>query len=99
MKNYYSENENYIHLKFGDARKKYNFTSEFIKQNKKFCEEYIKYFNEEVSKFENVFQIVFFAKNNEIPVDLFYYNYTDTPAEDYDEIIEYLLKENNIMNI
>jgi len=46
MKNeidYYGTKDNYIHLKFGDARKMYNFTPEFIKEYPLFAKEYSKY--------------------------------------------------------
>ena len=92
---YYGNEANVIHLKFGDCRKHYNFTSEFIRDNELFTREYDKYFNyDSRSQFKNPFQIVHYVYKNEIPVH-FYYNFTDTPAKDEQEIMEYLTAENS----
>jgi hypothetical protein len=40
---------------------------------------------------------VSYAFKKKIPVH-FYYNFTDTPATDYDEIIAYLVKENTYVH-
>jgi hypothetical protein len=40
---FYGNKDNYIHLKFGHARKMYNFTKEFIEQYPLFAKEYILY--------------------------------------------------------
>lgn len=95
---YYGTKDNYIHLKFGDARKMCNFTSEFTREYKLFTEEFLKYFNNEPSQFSNVFQVVNYVYNNEIPVH-FYFNFTDEPAESREDIITYLLKENNTKHL
>jgi hypothetical protein len=91
---YYGNEADYIHLKFGDCRKNYNFTKEFIKEHELFAREYAKYFDDKTkSQFKNPFQIVHYAYKNEIPVH-FYYNFTDTPATSEEEIMEYLVGEN-----
>lgn len=41
---YYGETDNYIHLKFGDCRKAYNFTKKFIKEHSDFAKQYQNYF-------------------------------------------------------
>jgi hypothetical protein len=95
--NYYGIEDNYIHLKFGDCCKAYNFTPDFIKEYPQFAEAYAKYFegkNTSYTDFKNPFQVVTYVFNKKIPVN-FYYNYTDEPAGDEKEIIDYLLKENN----
>lgn len=97
MIDYYGEKDNYIHLKFGDCRKCYNFTEDFIKDNKEFAERYKDYWDNGASKlssslnkgFKSPFEVVEYAHKKKIPVN-FYFNFTDTPAESYDEIIKYL---------
>jgi hypothetical protein len=89
---YYGKNDNYIHLKFGDVRKMYNFTSEFIKKYPSFTKEYASYFSHEKSAFQNPFQIVSYVYKKRIPVN-FYYNFTDTPAKGMEDILNYLLRE------
>jgi hypothetical protein len=91
--NYYGNKDNYIHLKFGRARKCYNFTTTFIKEYPNFAREYKNYFECKESKFENPFQIVSYVYNKKIPVH-FYFNFTDTPAKSKSEVIEYLVREN-----
>jgi len=91
---YYGDKDNYIHLKFGDAIKKYNFTKEFREKYPQFVKAYEMYWDGNHNAFKNPFQIVSYVYNNNIPVH-FYFNYTDEPAETREEIIEYLLKENN----
>lgn len=89
--NYYGDNDSYIHLKFGDARKNYNFTSDFIEKYPDFVREYASYFNyNEKSKFKSPFAIVDYVYKNKIPVH-FYYNFTDTPAKSKKEIMAYLV--------
>lgn len=93
--NYYGQEADYIHLKFGDARKMYFFTEGFRNKYPLFAKEYAKYFSDKsTSQFENPFQIVNYVFEHEIPVH-FYYNFTDTPAKDQKEIIEYLVGENS----
>lgn len=91
---YYGEKDNYIHLKFGDCVKHYNFIEDFVKKYPQFVKAYTQYFEGENSEFENAFQIVSYVFNNEIPVH-FYFNFTDTPAESRDEIMDYLIQEND----
>ena len=79
----------YIHLKFGECLKCYYFTSDFKCKNNKFCEEYEKYFEGKRSQFKNAFQVVNYIKNNKIPIK-FYFNFTDTPAKNYKEIMDYI---------
>ncbi len=90
---YYGTEDNYIHLKFGDARKCYNFTDKLIERCPDFTREYKNYFEGEKSKFKNPFQVVSYVYDKKIPVH-FYYNYTDTPAKNRKEIIKYLINEN-----
>ena len=91
--NYYGEEDNYIHLKFGECRKCYNFTKDFVEKYKEFVEDYDKYFMNEDSKFENAEEVVNYVFDNEIPVN-WYFNFTDEPAESKEEILEYLTNEN-----
>lgn len=92
---YYGTTDNYIHLKFGNARKMYNFTKEFKKEYPLFATEYEKYWNyDETAKFKNPFQIAHYVFRENIPVN-FYYNFTDTPAKDEAEIMNYLANENS----
>tara|TARA_R110000868_G_scaffold359089_1_gene620886 strand:- start:19 stop:324 length:306 start_codon:yes stop_codon:yes gene_type:complete len=79
MIDYYGEEDDYIHAKFGDLRKMYNFTDELIEKYPKFCEEYKKYWDGTYSVFKQPQQIVDYVKVNKIPVH-FYFNYTDEPA-------------------
>ncbi len=99
--NYYGTEDNYIHLKFGDARKCYNFTEQFKKDYPEFTARYVDYFDNGASKlnsslkkgFRSPYELVAYAFKKEIPVH-FYYNYTDEPAKGYDDIIKYLVDEN-----
>lgn len=95
---YYGDKDNYIHLKFGDALKMYNFTPKFEKDYPDFAKGYKNYWEGKHNVFKNPFQIVSYVYNNNIPVH-FYYNYTDTPAKDRQEIIDYLLMENDKQKI
>jgi len=94
---YYGETDNYIHLKFGDCRKAYNFTKKFIKEHSDFAKKYQRYFESVRQRtfddFKSPFTVVAYAFKKQIPVH-FYYNFTDKPAKDYNEIIEYLVREN-----
>jgi hypothetical protein len=91
---FYGSKDNYIHLKWGDARKAYNFTKDFTEQYPGFVKEYEKYAAREYSKFDNAFQVATYVFNNEIPVH-FYFNFTDKPAKDRTEVESYLIRENN----
>jgi hypothetical protein len=94
---YYGHTDNYIHLKFGDCVKAYNFTKKFIKEHSDFAEKYKRYFENGaragLNGFNSPFAVVAHAFKRNIPVH-FYYNFTDKPATDYNEIIAYLVKEN-----
>ena len=92
---FYGDSDNYIHLKFGECIKAYNFTSDFREKHPKFVKAYELYWDGKRKAFKNPFQVVSYAFNNNIPVH-FYYNYTDTPAGGREEIMEYLLHENDI---
>lgn len=91
---YYGDQDNYIHLKFGDVRKCYNFTTEFKKEYPEFVREYTNYFKQEKSKFKSPFAIVEYVYKNKIPLH-FYFNFTDTPAKNKKQIIDYLVNENS----
>ncbi len=91
---YYGTEDNYIHLKFGDARKMYHFTPDFIEKYPVFSREYQNYWTGIKSAFKNPFQIVAYVYRENIPVH-FYYNFTDTPAKSETEIMDYLLSENS----
>ncbi len=91
---YYGDSDNYIHLKFGDARKMYCFTEELKKFYPNFCEEYKKYWDGDMqSRFHNAFQVVAYVYDLKLPIH-FYYNFTDTPVKNKKEVIDYLLREN-----
>ena len=93
--NYYGTEDNYIHAKFGDLKKAFNFTEEFEKKYPKFSEEYRKYwFGESYagkSLFTNPLEIVNYIINFDIPVYA-YFNFTDTPAT-WEEVQDYLKDE------
>lgn len=89
--NYYGDKDNYIHAKFGDLRKCYNFTKEFTEKYPRFSEEYGKYFMCEESMFSNPLEIINYIIFFEIPVHA-YFNFTDTPAT-WKEVQKYLGRE------
>jgi hypothetical protein len=93
---YYGDKDNYIHLKFGHCRKMYNFTREFIAEYPDFAREYQNYFEGKESKFTSPFQVVRYVFDKAIPVS-FYYNFSDEPAGDKAEIMEYLVNENSFI--
>jgi hypothetical protein len=93
--NWYGDTDNYIHLKFGDCVKAYNFTEDFKGKYPQFVKAYEMYWNGKRTAFKNPFQVVSYAFNNKLPVH-FYYNFTDTPAKSEQEITSYLLRENDI---
>lgn len=95
---YYGNEADYIHLKFGDARKNYFFTTSFLEKYPLFAREYAKYFNySKEAQFKNPFQIVAYVYKNKIPVH-FYYNFTDTPAKNEKEIMAYLTREQSFIS-
>jgi hypothetical protein len=89
MIDYYGTDANYIHAKFGDLRKNYNFTDEFVAKYPNFSSEYGRYFSNHYSVFSQPQQIVDYVEKYKIPVH-FYKNYTDEPAtiEDMHEYFE-----------
>lgn len=89
---YYGTKDNYIHLKFGDMRKMYNFTKEFEKERPNFCKEYKNYFIGEKSIFNNGLEIANYINAYDIPVAL-YFNFTDEPVKDMTEVYEYFIRE------
>ena len=91
---FYGYNDNYIHLKFGDARKMYNFTDDFKAKYPDFAREYANYWEGKTSKFRGPIPIVAYVYKHKIPVH-FYYNFTDTPAKNKREIMAYLVNENS----
>lgn len=103
---YYGDKDNYIHLKWGDCVKMYNFTEDFIEKYPDFVKRYSHYYNNwgsrEASRkgigFSSPFEVVAYVFKKNIPVH-FYYNYTDKPAEDYDDIINYLVGENTYIHL
>lgn len=88
----YGDSQNVIHFKFGDARKQYNFTNEFIDKYSGFCKEYINYWNAQESVFKNPFDIVRYIEKHELPVRL-YSNYYDEEFEDIGAVLEWLAYE------
>ena len=91
MIDYYGDKDNYIHAKFGDVIKMFNFNESLRNLYPRFCEEYIKYWNREYSVFKQPQQIVKYVDENKIPVH-FYFNYTDEPATIQD-MYEYFERE------
>jgi hypothetical protein len=96
---YYGDKDSYIHLKFGEARKCYFFTNEFVKKYPEFCKSYENYFFGESNEnpdneFYSAYDIVETAQALGIPANFFYFNFTDTPAKSYKEIKSYLDNEN-----
>jgi hypothetical protein len=79
MIDYYGDKDNYIHAKFGDLRKMYNFNKSLQALYPKFCQEYARYWSGKYSVFQQPQQIVKYVDENKIPVH-FYFNYTDEPA-------------------
>lgn len=91
MIDYYGDKDNYIHAKFGDLRKMYNFTDDFKKQYPNFANEYGKYWRGNPSVFLQPQQIVEYVEKYNVPVN-FYFNYTDEPAT-IDDMHEYFKRE------
>lgn len=92
---YYGTEDNYIHLKFGNARKCFNFTEEFRNKYPEFTESYEYYWDNTPNKIEDnnfysAYDVVETARALKLPANLFYFNFTDTPATSYEEIEEYL---------
>lgn len=94
----YGQTENVIHCKFGDMRKQYHFTSEFMQEYPEFCKEYEQYFMGEPSVFDSPFDIVRYIERFELPVKL-YSNYYDEEFEDIDAVREWLMYEHGTRNM
>ena len=94
MIDYYGSTDNYIHLKFGDCIKAYNFTEEFRSQYPEFTQAYEQYWDGSRRAFNNALQVISYIYNNDIPVHL-YFNFTDTPVKDKEEAVAYFVSENN----
>lgn len=91
--NFYGTDVSYIHLKFGDARKAYNFTDKLRAKYPKFCEEYELYWNgDKKCRFKSPLQIAQYVDLYDIPVK-FYYNFTDTPSKSIRDVYEYFIRE------
>jgi len=90
---YYGSKDNYIHLKFGRMLKAYNFTDDFIRDNKYFTDEYLKYWKGEDGAFKTAFNVLDYVENNNIDIH-FYFNMIDTPADSLEQVREYLVREN-----
>lgn len=91
---FYGNDLDCIHLKFGEMRKRYNFTSSFMSKYPNFCKEYQKYYyGNETGVFKNALSVVEYIDTFNIPVHL-YFNSTDTPAKDMAEVYTYLIREN-----
>ena len=88
---YYGDEDNYIHVKFGDLRKCYNFTKEFMERYPRFSEEFHKYWMCEESMFSNPLEIANYIIRFDIPVYA-YFNFTDTPGT-WEEVQDYLKDE------
>lgn len=91
MIDYYGGKDNYIHAKFGDLRKMYNFTDDFREKYPEFSKNYASYWRGEYSVFKQPQQIVDYVAQNNIPVH-FYFNFTDEPATIQD-MYEYFERE------
>jgi len=91
---YYGDKDNYIHLKFGDCVKAFNFTEDFKKDYPTFVAGYNSYWDGKRNVFKNALQVISYIYNNYIPVNL-YFNYTDTPVKDREEVEQYFIRENN----
>jgi hypothetical protein len=91
---YYGSEDNYIHLKFGDCVKAYNFTDAFRTQYPQFTQAYENYWDGKRDAFKNALQVITYIYNNKIPVHL-YFNFTDTPVKNRKEAVQYFIRENN----
>lgn len=93
MIDYYGDDADYIHLKFGRMQKMYNFTNEFRTKYPNFCAEYEKHWKgDKTCRFNSPLEIAQYVDMYDIPVH-FYFNYTDTPVEDMTEVYSYLVRE------
>jgi len=93
MINFYGNDADYIHLKFGEMHKCYNFTTEFRNKYPNFCAEYEKYwFGDESCCFQTPLHIAQYVDMYDVPIH-FYFNYTDTPAKNICDVYRYLIRE------
>lgn len=93
MINYYGDNDDYIHLKFGRMQKMYCFTEKFREKHPNFVKEYELFFwNDEKSRFKTALEVAQYVDMYNIPVN-FYFNFTDTPAKNIAEVYSYLIRE------
>lgn len=93
MIDFYGEDADYIHLKFGRMQKAYNFTDGFREKHPNFVAEYEKHWNnDETCRFKTPLEIAQYVDMYEVPVN-FYFNFTDTPVKDITEVYEYLIRE------
>jgi hypothetical protein len=88
----YGDTENVIHFKFGDCRKMYHFTDDFMKTHPRFCEEYIKYWEGKESLFTDALSIVNYIDTFDVPVRL-YSNFVDAEFEDVAAAREWVAQE------
>lgn len=91
----YGDTQNVIHFKFGDARKQYNFTTEFRASKPGFCKEYANYWAGKPSKFRNVMEIVNYIDEHELPIRL-YSNFYDEEFADIAAAREWISQEATI---
>lgn len=96
MEDFYGEDLDYIHIKFGQMRKCYNFTNKFMEQYPNFVAEYEKYWEGDDScKFNTPMDIAVYVDTFNVPVR-FYFNYTDTPVKDITEVYKYFIDESGV---
>lgn len=88
----YGNTDNVIHFKFGDCRKHYHFTDEFVKKYPEFSREFESYWIGQDSVFDSPFDVVGYIERFELPVRL-YSNYYDEEFEDIDAVREWLMYE------
>lgn len=88
----YNDTMSVIHFKFGDCRKHYFFTEEFVTAHPKFAAEYAKYFIKQKSLFSDPLSIVNYIEVFKLPVRL-YSNYVDEEFEDINACKEWICQE------
>ena len=94
---YYGDNIDVIHLKWGNALKMYNFTDAFKEKYPVFVAEYLRYWDNPsngMNRFHNAYTLLKYIKDFSIPVHL-YFNFTDTPCT-VDEALEWWFDNNTI---
>lgn len=88
----YGNMDNVIHFKFGDCRKQYHFTDEFMQEYPEFSKQYENYWYEQDSVFDSPFDVVSYIERFELPIRL-YSNYYDEEFEDINAVREWLMYE------